>query len=132
MKYCPRCKMSLDSHCECPVCRNDLTNEPYTDYEGEIYAFNKYLIPYLLRVHYFPIICILAVIIRILFTLNTVNWYCLLPIAFVILSLLESLFKSRIANLMSWMYSEDYMNITSTIAKYFLGGAGVICSFLLW
>ncbi len=132
MKFCPKCKMTVDAHCECPVCHNNLTNEPYTADEGEVYVFNKYLIPYLLRVHYFPIVCALVVIIRIILTFSTINWYCLLALFLVFLSLLESLFKNRISAIESWMFSEDYSNIRCTIAKYGAGILGVLVSFLFW
>ena len=59
MKTCPKCHFTLDAHCECPVCRTDITNVPYSQSSGESYAMNKYLIIYIFKYAKFLLLCFL-------------------------------------------------------------------------
>lgn len=132
MKVCPKCKMTVDAHTDCPVCKNDLTKEPYADAKGESYAFNKYLIPYLFRKHTFSIVCVAAVIVRMILSWSYLNWYCLLSLFCVFLSAFISLFKNRILSMEMWRFTEIYAEMRISIAKYAAGVIGVVISLFFW
>lgn len=132
MKTCPNFKMTTDSHSECPVCKYDLTNEPYSERKSEKYVFNKYFLPYLLKNHKFALICVLVVLIGIIISMPRLNWLCLIAFLLSVMSLDESLFKNRNIHWQSWMYNEDYLEATYKIGLYGTGiGAVIVIVFSL-
>lgn len=64
LKDCPKCGMTVAAHCECPVCKADITDLPYSESRGERYRFNKYFWPYFFKKCWFFLFCFAAVILK--------------------------------------------------------------------
>lgn len=131
MKFCPKCKMNVDAHCECPACKNNLTDEPYSEQKCESYAFNKYLIPYVLKKRGLSVACIAIFIVRLIIKHNIDSWYSFIAsLILVVACFLFSFFKNGMAELDSWKYSDEYIELVHKISKYLCGVLGIVFSFL--
>ena len=131
MKVCPTCHMTVDGHSECPVCRAVLTDVPYEENAGERYVLNKYLVPYLLRRQKFPLICGLAVLLRLVTSLSQLNIYALAAVLLTADCFANAFFPNRLAKgFWAWKYSEDYGELSCRIGKYASGIGAVILLFL--
>ena len=131
MKVCPKCKMTIDAHCECPVCKNDITNEPYSEKKYEKYVLNKYFWGYLFKKQLFQTVCVAVFIARLIIKHIEINWYYLIASALLIVAcVLESFFKNAMAEAMSWKYTDDYIDSVYKISKYASGILGVVFAFL--
>lgn len=132
MKTCNKCGMTMAAHSECPVCKNDLTNTPYSDSKGEIYKLNKFFIPYFFKTCIFFICCCVLILLKIVLFGIELNWYILFTVLLLLETLAESLFPERMKNAMSWKYSDGYMDfLIGSFGKYFSGVLALISS-VLW
>jgi general stress protein CsbA len=112
--------MTLAAHCECPACKADLTNIPYSDSNGEIYKLNKFFISYFIKKTKFFICCLATIVLKIIFFKITFNRYVFLTILLLLMTLAESLFPERINSAMRWKYSDNYIDFVSgSFGKYF-------------
>ena len=131
MKTCPKCGMTVNAHCECPVCKTDLTNIPYSNSKGEIYKLNKFFIPYFMRKCKFFISCCVIILLKIAFFDIKLNLYILLTILLLLTTLAESLFPERIKGAVEWKYSDNYIDFVSgSFSKYFSGILALASAFL--
>lgn len=131
MKECPKCKMTVAAHGECPVCRTDLTAIPYSDSKGEIYKLNKYFIPYFMTRCKFFICCCVLILLKVVFFDIKFNLYICLTSLLLLVTLAESLFPERMKNAVEWKYSDHYLDFMSgSFSKYFSGILALASAFL--
>lgn len=121
MKTCPKCHFTLDAHCECPVCRTDITNVPYSQSSGESYAMNKYLIIYIFKYAKFLLLCFIFSVAVFLIRLPAVRWSYLLALICLIACFGETFFAQRMNGFWQSIYSESYLEATQKITKYLSG-----------
>ena len=133
MKWCPKCESVVDAHCECPVCRTDLTDVECVDVRYEIYRYNKYFFLHLFRKHIFQTACLIIVLVNTAISLinGRFHWACLLAIFSAFLSLVESLYRNRMIEFYQYKYSYDFAERSNLINRYASGVLGVILSFLI-
>ncbi len=131
MKECCKCGMTVAAHSECPVCKTDLTDIPYSDSKGEKYKLNKFFIPYFMRRCKFFICCCVLILLKILFFNIKFNLYVLITIL-LLMTLAESLFPERIKKAMEWKYSDNYIDFVSGSFSKYLTGIVAVVSAVLW
>lgn len=132
MKKCPVCNMTVDGHSTCPICNADITNQPYENTNSERYVLNKYFFLHLLKKHKFPIFCTLFVLVKTAIDFPNLNWWCVVALLFVGLSVFCSLFQNLAISLDTWKYSEDYAEFRGKIGKYAAGIIAVLISLFFW
>ena len=133
MKWCPKCQSVVDAHCECPVCRTDLTDVECVDVRYEIYRYNKYFFLHLFRKHIFQMACLVIVLVNTVINIinGSFHWACLVAIFLAMLSLVESLYKNRMIQFSEIWNSSDVAEISNRVNRYASGILGVIVSFLI-
>lgn len=118
MKTCPKCKMTSDAHSECPLCRTDITGVPYNESKTEKYAFNKYLLVYVLKFAKFFLFCLLACVTVFIIKLPDVSWLYLISLFCLAVCFCETFYPVKFNSLWKTVYSEDYLEITKKLTKY--------------
>lgn len=130
MKQCPRCKMTTDSHSECPVCNNDISDVEYSKKRWEGYALNKYFLPYFLKKCIIPLCCALFIAGKIIIFGVNFNYYFIINLVLLLYTFLEYLFPRMMIELQVWKYNESYLEDTATIGKILLCALTVLLSFI--
>jgi hypothetical protein len=130
MKMCPKCKCTVDAIAECPICGNDILNEPQSEREFEEYKLNKWFFIHLIKCHKFAIICTLIALFFIVETITSFSFLHILSLILVVYMWLEDLFKNLIQKLASWKYSDDYIESTNRVAVYLSGIMAVLAAFI--
>lgn len=126
MKTCPKCHNTLDSHCECPLCHYDLTNEPYAEFEGEKYSYNKYLLIYIAKFAKFFLICTILCAIKIIINLPNFSLMYIVSLICLLICFCETFFQNRFNYMWQAIYSESYLEITKKLTKYASGVFAII------
>ena len=126
LKDCPKCGMTVAAHCECPLCRTDLTNEPYAETETEKYAFNKYLFVYIIKFAKFLIFCVALCLAAFIIKLPDVSWLYLISLFCLSVCFCETFFSNRFNSMWRAVYSENYLEATKRITKYSSGILAVV------
>lgn len=129
LKDCPNCGMTVSAHCECPICKADITDEPYSKHNGERYKLSKLFWPYFFRKCWLFLICFTLIILKTIFfgvtvMLNVGTTVICVFSTFIclIFSFFDSLFPEWLKSLSEWKYSDNYIDMTSSSAwKYILG-----------
>jgi len=132
VKICPNCKMTVDAHCECPICKKPITNVPYSDRNGERYKLNKYFFPYFLRKCALPIVCTLSVAFKIV--LFGINHYLLFAMGLICIafSYLEFLFHNLLNSIFSIIYSESFLDSAFNKSTKYLALIFAVIFLFLW
>lgn len=131
MKECPKCNMTVNAHCECPACKNNITDIPYSERKWERYTLNRYLLPYLIKKRLFCIVCVLVLIIRLITNHSIDSWYFfVLSIVSVTACFLYTFFENGMLELDLWKYSEAYIEPRHKILKWSTGVISIVLSFL--
>ncbi len=132
MKTCPTCRMTVNAHSECPMCKTELTDIPYSDRRGEVYKLNRWFWPYFIKTNRWSLASFALVVVKIICFGLTWNGYMLVTALFLLLMVLFALFPERWKGLGSWRFSEEYNELLSgNFAQGLLGFLTVI-SMLLW
>ena len=126
MKTCPKCHITLDSHCECPLCHYDLTNEPYVEFEGEKYSCNKYLMIYIAKFAKFFLVCAILSVIGIIINLPNFSLMYIVSFICLLICFCETFFPSRFNSMWQAVYSENYLEATKKLTKYISGALSFI------
>ncbi len=139
LKDCPNCGMTVSAHCECPICKYDITNVPYSEHTGERYKLNKIFWRYFLRKSWFVLICLLLVILKIIVFGVTVRVnvgttvICVFStVICLIFSFFESLFPEWLKSLSKWKYSDNYIDMTSGSAWKYIVGVLALLFTIMW
>lgn len=117
MKDCPRCRMTVDAHSECPICKADLVGVPYSDCERERYRLNRYLIPVLLKRGWVPLLASAVILLRVLLFGIEINIPFLCMLVCLVCAFVCVLFPNWKSSFARWKYSEDYLDSTAGKAK---------------
>ncbi len=132
MKECLKCGMTVNAHCECPACKNDLTTTPYSDSIGERYKLNKFFFRYCMKKCKFFVCCCVLILLKIVFFDIKLNLCTLSSILLLLMVLAESLFPERIKNAMEWKYSDNYIDFVSGSWSKYLSGILALLFAFLW
>ncbi|MBQ6706399.1 MAG: hypothetical protein IJN07_02675 [Clostridia bacterium] len=130
MKQCPRCHMVVDAYNECPICGAEITGEPICEADTEHYCINRWLFPYLIKRHLFPLICTLSVLIIILTGIPALGKWSVLSLFVLVCMWVEALYKNLVFKLFSGIYSEGFLEFTQAYSKYVYGVLGVLLALL--
>lgn len=135
MKQCPKCKMTVDAHSDCPVCNSDLSQVPYAETNSEKYVLNKYFLPYLFKKHKIPAVSALLVTVLFLLCVTKLNFLWIIPFVLVGYSVFSALFFNRITDffeyLLSDVYTDDYIERTERVTKYLFAIVGFLFAAIL-
>ena len=131
MKKCPDCKMIVDADNECPFCYATLTYQPTCNSDKEKYVFNKYFIWYLIKKSWFSILCLIAMVSRLIYIRDEVDYFIIYPILCICISMIYSLFGRKIAKFIQWKYSQEYSETRVILIKVAFGIVAVIFSFVM-
>ena len=126
MKTCPKCRITLDAHCECPLCHADLTNEPYAQTESEKYAFNKYLLIYIAKFAKFFLTCTILSFIGVIIKLPSFSLLYIVSLICLLICFCETFFPSRFNSMWQAVYSENYLEATKKLTKYVSGVLAIV------
>ena len=132
VKVCPTCKMTVKDEGECRFCHTSITYEPDVYSDREHYIFNKYLLLYLLKRHWFSLLCLITVLLRLIYTKPAFNADFFLILFFICGSVVTSFLQEKIILRIQWKYSERYATLIVTSGKYLSGTIGVLFSFIMW
>lgn len=123
--------MTTDSHSECMVCKNDVTNIEYSNRKKEKYFINKYLFPFIIKKCLFIVLCIIAVVAMLILSMPNIDWY-IWVCSFLLLidSFTSSFYPAGKANQLSGVYSDSFLDTHFGIHKYITGAASVLIAFL--
>ncbi len=130
MKKCPKCHMTVDAYSECPVCGNNLTNEPTADTDIERYAINKYFLTYLVRKHLFSVIVTIVVLLQIILSIKSFGYWQVISIISSVFMWVEALYKNLMVKIFNNIYSDNYLERTHKITIYMCGILSVVAAFL--
>lgn len=130
MKKCSKCEAVVDAIAECPVCGNDILNEPQSEVKIEKYKLNKWFFLHLIKHHKFAIFCTLIAGILCAKSLKAPSIWHLVSLFLIVAMWLEDLFKNSIHKMASWKYSDDYIDSTNRISMYISGILGVLAAFM--
>ena len=133
MKWCSKCECVVDAFNECPVCKNDISNEECVDISYEMYRYNKYFFLHLFRKHLFQTICVLVTVVAFIIAIvnGKFHWSGVAGIFVAVISLLESLYENRFVSFYQNWYSLDAAELSIKIGKYIGGVFGVVVAVLL-
>lgn len=139
LKDCPNCGMTVAAHCECPICKFDITNVPYSEHTGERYKLSRLFWRYFFKKSWFALICFLFVFLKIIIfgitvKINTTTTVLCVLATFIslIASFCFSLFPEWLKSLSEWKYSDNYLDMTSGSAwKYIVGVLALLFS-IVW
>lgn len=133
MKWCPKCECVVDAFNECPVCKNDISNEECVDISYEMYRYNKYFFLHLFRKHLFQTICVLVTISGFILAIVNGKFHKigLIGVLLAVVSLVESLYENRMISFGQTWYSSDVAEMSIKIGKYIGGVFGVVVAILL-
>ena len=130
MKKCPKCQAVVDAIAECPICGNDILDEPQSEVKIEKDKLNKWFFLHLIKRHKFAIFCTIIVLLFDIITIKSFSYWHILSLIFIVFMWLEDLFKNLTHKMASWKYSDDYIESTNRIAVYFSGIIGVFMAFI--
>lgn len=130
MKKCPKCHMIVDAYSECPVCGNNLTNEPTEDTDIERYVINKYFLTYLVRKHLFSVIVTIVVLLQIILSIKSFGYWQVISIISCAFMWVEALYKNLVFKMFNSFYSDGYLEATHKITVYMCGVLAIIAAFL--
>ena len=122
--------MTVDASDECPICFATLTYEPTFPAEREKLIFNRHLLLHLLRHMWFSLLCILAVLVRLLFVQPTVTQLWMYGGVLLLISLITAFFERRFIRWIQWKYSEHYAVFFVGATKYFTALIGAVLCFI--
>lgn len=129
MKKCPKCHMTVDAYSECPICGNNLTNEPTADTDIERYVINKYFFNYLIRKHLFSVIVSIVVLLQIILSIKSFGYWQVISIILSAFMWLEALYNNLIVKIFNNIYSDNYLELTHKITIYMCGILAVVAAF---
>ena len=130
MKECRKCHMTVDAHSECPICYNDIANEPESSATTEKYRINKYFFIHLLRNHKFSLVCTILVLIAIFIKIKAFGYWQIISIILDVIMWVEALYKNLVYKIFSGIYSDRYLEATHKITVYMCGALAAISAFL--
>ena len=130
MKVCPQCRMTVDAADECPICFGTLTYEPTVSAAREKFVWNRYLLLYLLRHMWFPLLCTLAVLIRLLFVQPNGVQLWIYGAVMLLIALITALLERKFIRWSQWKYSEHYAVFSVGITKYLAALIGAVFCFV--
>ena len=130
MKQCPHCRMTVDAADECPICFTTLTYEPSVSASREKLLWNRYLALYLLRHVWFPLLCSIAVLLRLIFVRPTITPLYTYGVVFLLVSLITALFERTFVKWSQWKYSEAYARYSVGFTKYLSALIGAVFCFV--
>lgn len=130
MKVCPNCKMTVDAHSECPVCKANITDVEYSEAKRESYKFNKYFFTFLLKKHWFPIICSIIALLVLVIRFDGFNIKSIFALFCMAESILVSLYRKAFINFDSKFYSESYSGLRAVIAIYGCSVAAILLAYI--
>ena len=127
---CPKCKCTVDAIAECPICGNDILDQPQAETDIESYKLNKWFLIHLVKCHKFAIICTLIALFFTVETITSFSFLHILSLILVVFMWLEDLFKNLTRKMASWKYSDDYIESTNKVAVYLSGIMAVLAAFI--
>lgn len=130
MKKCPKCQAVVDAIAECPICGNDILNQPQEERRIEKYKLNKWFFLHLIKCHKFGIICTLITLFLCFKTITSFSVWHILSLLFIVAMWLEDLFKGLGYIMASWKYSDNYIESTNRFSVYLCGIAGIFMVFI--
>ena len=130
MKKCPKCHMTVDAYSECPVCGNNLINEPNAGADIERYVINKYFLIYLVRKHLFSVIVTIVVLLQIILSIKSFGYWQVISIISGAFMWVEALYKNLVVKIFNNIYSDNYLELTHKITTYMCGILSAIAAFL--
>lgn len=131
MKKCPNCEMVVNADNECPFCYTILTYESNVSSDKEKYVLNKYFIWHLIKQSWFSALCLIAVVLRLIYIRNTLDYFLIYPIVFICFSLVFSFFGRNITKSVQWKYSKGYSEFRTNAIKVLTGILAVVFSFVM-
>ena len=130
MKKCPKCHITVDAYSECPICGNNLTNEPTADTDIERYVINKYFLTYLVRKHLFSVIVTIVVLLQIILSIKSFGYWQVISIISGAFMWVEALYKNLVFKIFNSLYNDGYLEATHKITLYMCGVLAIIAAFL--
>lgn len=128
MKTCPKCKMTLDAHCECPACKSDITKQPYSDAKIEHYSLNRYLFSFIFRKAKTFVFCLLVIIVTLILKRQELKFIYLLSPICLAFCFGETFYPSLTDRLWQSIYSESFLDVTAKVTKC---GAAILSVFIV-
>ena len=122
--------MTTDSHSECPVCNNDISDVEYSKKRWEGYALNKYFLPYFLKKGWLALLLTLYIVGKIILFGVEFNYYFVLNIILSLYLYLDFLFERMFIELAAWKYNESYLEDTVFIGRIIMCALIVLLSFV--
>ena len=132
MKKCPTCHMTVDAESSCPICGATLTYEPNAPAERERYVWNRYLLGYLFARCWFSLLCLGAILIRLIQRTPPADRYLFMILFLGASSLIFGIFERPLQKALRWKYSERYAAFSVTFSKLLSGAIAVLFAFVMW
>lgn len=130
MKKCPKCHMTVDAYNNCPICGNNLTNEPNAETDIESYIINKFFFLYLIKRHFFFVTFTIIALLQIVLTIKSFGFWQIISIFLNVVMWFEVLYKNLVIKIFDNIYSSSYLESTHKITIYMCGILSIVTAFL--